>query len=306
MTIFSVQASPSDASGWLRLAVECEEAGFGALLTADHPGSDASPFVALAAAAAVTSSIALGSYVSNAAVREPILLATDIATLDLVSNGRARLGLGAGHTPAEWHAIGKDRPDVRGRVQRCLAVAQAVRALLAGQTVTSDDPQLAIREARLVEPRPVQARIPLTIGTANSRMLRWAGAHADVVGLTGFGRTLADGHRHETRWGSAQIEAQLQHVADGAAGRKKRPELEALVQSVVVTNNVEAAAAERAERLGLSVPELLAAPFVLMGTEEEILSAIDHHERRWGITRYVVRQEAIDAITPIIARLNTE
>lgn len=110
MVSFSVQASPTDARSWLRLAQRCEAAGFDALLTADHPGSDASPFVALAAAAAVTSSIGLGSYVSNAAVREPIVLATDVATLDVVSDGRARLGLGAGHTPAEWHAIGRERP----------------------------------------------------------------------------------------------------------------------------------------------------------------------------------------------------
>ncbi|HWG98837.1 MAG TPA: LLM class flavin-dependent oxidoreductase [Pilimelia sp.] len=303
VTSFSVQASPSSGGAWLRLARRCEAEGFDALLTADHPGSDASPFVALAAAAAVTSSIGLGSYVSNAGVREPILLASDVATLDVVSDGRARLGLGAGHTPAEWRAVGRERPDVRGRVRRCLAVARAVRGLLDGKTVTSRGPELALQEARLVEPRPVQARIPLTIGTANSRMLRWAGAHADVVGLTGFGRTLPDGHRHEARWGSEQIEVQLQHVAEGAAGRGWTPPLEALVQSVVVTDDAQAAAAPRAGRVGLSVDELLATPFVLIGTQDEILAAIEHHQRRWGVTRYVVRQDAVDAIAPVIARL---
>ncbi|MFI7079607.1 LLM class flavin-dependent oxidoreductase [Micromonospora sp. NPDC049903] len=80
-----------------------------------HPGSAASPFVALAAAAAVTSTIGPGSYVSNAVVREPILLAADVATLDLVSGGRARLGLSAGHAPGEWETIGRPRPDVAGR-----------------------------------------------------------------------------------------------------------------------------------------------------------------------------------------------
>jgi probable F420-dependent oxidoreductase len=306
MFSFSVQASPVDAKSWLRLAARCEAAGFDALLTSDHPGSDASPFVALAAAAAVTSSIGLGSYVSNAAVREPIVLATDVVTLDVVSDGRARLGIGAGHTPAEWHAIGRERPDVDGRVRRCLAVARAVRALLDGQTVNVSEPQLAMRDATLVEPKPVQARIPLTIGTANSRMLRWAGAHADVVGLTGFGRTLPDGHRHEARWSSAQIEAQLRHVTEGAAGRVEPPELEALVQSVVITDDAAAAAAERAGRLGLSVDELLAAPFVLMGTEDEVIAAVRAHQRRWGITRFVVRQDAVDLIAPIIPRLHTK
>ncbi|MER6595316.1 LLM class flavin-dependent oxidoreductase, partial [Micromonospora purpureochromogenes] len=91
MTVFSLQATPTDAASWLDLARRAEAAGFDALLAADHPGAVTSPFVALAAAASVTSMIGLGSYVSNLGVREPILLATDVATLDLVSGGRARL-----------------------------------------------------------------------------------------------------------------------------------------------------------------------------------------------------------------------
>lgn len=304
MTIFSVQASPSDAGSWLRLARRVESAGFDALLTADHPGSGASPFVALAAAAAVTSTVGLGSYVCNAGIRDPILLAADVATLDVVSQGRARLGLGAGHTPAEWRAVGRDRPDVRGRIQRCLAVARAVRDLLDGKAVSVDDPHLCVRDARLSEPRPVQGRIPLTIGTANSQLLRWAGTHAEVVGLTGFGRTLVDGHRHEVRWRIEEIEAQLRHVAAGAAERDGRPQLEALVQTVVVTDDVEAAAADRTRRLGLSVDELLATPFVLMGTQDEIVAAVARHEQRWGITRFVVREDAVQSLAPLMPRLS--
>ncbi|WP_238454015.1 LLM class flavin-dependent oxidoreductase [Micromonospora sp. ATA51] len=110
MAIFSVQARPADAASWLDLARRLEAAGFDALLAADHPGHGASPFVSLAAAAAVTSTLGLGSYVSNAGVREPILLATDVATLDMVSGGRARLGLGAGHTPAEWRPSAASGP----------------------------------------------------------------------------------------------------------------------------------------------------------------------------------------------------
>ena len=48
---------------------------------------------------------------------------------------------------------------------------------------------------------------------SDSRLLRWAGANADIVGLSGFGRTLEDGHRHEARWAGAQIGAGLLIVA---------------------------------------------------------------------------------------------
>ncbi|MCW3840503.1 LLM class flavin-dependent oxidoreductase [Micromonospora yasonensis] len=305
MATFSLQSTPTDAASWLDLARRAEAAGFDALLAADHPGSCANPFVALAAAASVTTTIGLGSNVSNLGVREPILLATDVATLDLVSGGRARLGVGAGHTPAEWRAVGRERPGVGGRVRRCIAVTEAVRALLDGEEVTVESPELTMHAARLESPRPVQERIPLTVGTSNSTLLRWAGAHADVVGLAGFGRTLADGHMHEARWRADQIEAQLACVAAGAAGRAEPPPLEALVQRVVVTDDAEAAAAEHAERIGLTVAELLATPFVLIGTEDEIVAAVAEHERRWGITRFVVRTDALEPLTPVLRRLST-
>ncbi|MFG3686441.1 LLM class flavin-dependent oxidoreductase [Micromonospora sp. NPDC047740] len=303
MVTFSVQARPTDAASWLDLARRVEAAGFDALFAADHPGHGASPFVALAAAAAVTSTLGLGSYVSNAGVREPILLATDVATLDVVSGGRARLGVGAGHTPAEWRAVGRERPDVPGRVRRCIAVAEAVRDLLAGKEITVDSPDLVAHAARLTELRPVQDSVPLTIGTSNSTLLRWAGAHADVVGLFGAGRTLPDGHTHEVRWRADQIEAQLAHVAAGAAGRDTPPVLEALVQQVTVTDDAEAAAVQFAEHAGLTTAELLATPFVLIGTAEEIVAAVAQHRRRWGITRFVVRADAVDALAPLLPHL---
>ncbi|SCF14247.1 probable F420-dependent oxidoreductase, MSMEG_2516 family [Micromonospora haikouensis] len=303
MVTFSLQSGPTDATGWLDLARRAEAAGFDALLAADHPGSCGDPFVALAAAASVTTTIGLGSYVSNLGVREPMLLAAAVATLDVVSGGRARLGVGAGHTPAEWRAVGRDRPDVAGRVRRCVAAAEAVRALLDGEEVTVDSPELTVRAARLGSPRPVQERVPLTVGTSNSTLLRWAGTHADVVGLAGFGRTLDDGHRHEARWRADQIEAQLARVAEGAAGRARPPALEALVQTVAVTDDAEAVAAQRAVAAGLTGPELLATPFVLIGTEDEIVAAVAEHERRWGVTRFVVRADALDPLTPVLRRL---
>ena len=298
MADFALQAQPTDAADWLDLARRAEAAGFDTLLVADHPGSGAAPFVALAAAAAVTTTLKLGSYVSNAAVREPILLAADVATLDVVSGGRAVLGLGAGHTPAEWDAIGRIRPDVRGRVARCIAVATATTRLLAGEQVTVATPELTMLNARLEAPRPVQERIPLLVGTANSRLLRWAGEHADIVGLTGFGRTRSDGHQHEARWRPADIDAQVGLAHEGGDAT-----LEALVQLVEVTDDAEGVLAERAGRLGMSVDELRQVPFLLVGTADEIVAAVRGHRERWGITRYAVRRPGLDVLGPLLPRL---
>jgi hypothetical protein len=81
--------------------------------------------------------------------------------------------------------------------------------------------------------------------------------------------------------------------------------LEALVQQVTVTDDAEATAAQLAERIGLTAAEVLATPFVLIGTEDEIVAAVADHQRRWGITRFVVRADAVDAIAPLLPRLAT-
>jgi probable F420-dependent oxidoreductase len=273
MVTFSLQAQPTTAADWLDLARRAEEIGFETLEAADHPGSCASPFVALAAAAAVTSRIRLGSYVSNAGVREPVLLASDVATLDVVSAGRAFLGLGAGHTPAEWAAVGKTRPDVRGRVDHCIEVAERTRVALS-------------------EEKKVQENIPLLIGGGNTRLLRWAAANADVIGLSGLGRTLEDGHMHETRWRRDQIDAQIEICGDTPT--------EALVQRFEVTDDGGASYAKWAEEMSEEESDLREAPYVFAGTIDEIIAKLRGIERRWGITRFAVRRPAIEGVEKIL------
>jgi probable F420-dependent oxidoreductase len=302
MSAISVQAQVHDAKSWAALAVRFEDAGFDSLLVADHPGVRASPFVALAAAAAVTKRMSLGTYVSNVGVRDPFLIASDVATLDVLSGGRARLGLGAGHNPAEWVSVGRRRPDVAGRVQRCIEAAVSIRALLAGELVDVGSDALKVR-GQLSAPLPVQSRVPFTVGGSNARLLRWAGRNADVVGLVGTGKTLPDGYSHEVRWSRAEVEAQLDEVRVGAADAVTAPEVEALVQMVVVTSDAEAAAYELAVELGLSVSDVLAAPFVLIGTEDEIVASVQEHRRRWGITRHVVREDGAEALAGFLPRL---
>jgi probable F420-dependent oxidoreductase len=286
MVTFSLQVQPENAAEWIDTARRAEAAGFAALYAADHPGVCAAPHVALAAAAAVTTTIKLGAYVVNAGIREPMLLATDVATLDVVSGGRAILGIGAGHTPAEWLAVGRTRPDVNGRVEHCIKVAEATRALLAGERVG---------DAELAQPRPVQKEVPLLFGGGNTRLLRWAAAHADIVGLSGLGRTLADGHSHDARWRADEIDAQIELV--------RGAEVEALVQHVEITDDAGAVVAARMDDSDLTVAEAQAAPYLLIGTEDEIVAKIRENERRWGITRYAVRRSALDALPNVMARL---
>lgn len=194
-----------------------------------------------------------------------------------------------------------------GRVDRAIAVVEAVQALLAGEEVDLEGPHVSARGARLEAPRPVQERIPLTVGTSNRRLLRFAGERADVVGLAGLGRTLPDGHSHTVRWSPAQVDEQVALVRAAAVGRAPLPQHEALVQLFEVTDDAERVLAPFAKEIGTSVEDLGTVPYVLVGTVEEIVAAVAEHRRRWGIDGYVVRAadrlDALAAVLPGLTRL---
>ena len=304
---FSLQAAPTRPAEWVILAKRCERAGFAGLTVADHPGTGPAPFVSLAAAAAVTSKIRLGSYVANAGFWEPLALASEVATLDVISAGRAVLGVGAGHTPAEWTMRGLDYPPAAQRVERMIELIEVTRRLIAGEAVTFHGHHIRTEVARLSEPVTVQETIPLLVGGNGRRVLHYAAQHADVVALSGLGRTLPDGYRHEVEWATDRVEERiaLVHLAADAVGRS--PALEALVQRLEITDDASGAATELAEQLqGVTAEDLLAAPYVLFGTVDEIVAELHSHQRRWGISRFVVRAAALDAAERVIARLHQD
>jgi probable F420-dependent oxidoreductase len=304
---FGVQATPeSGSAGWRDLAVKVEALGFDALYVADHVGVAASPFVALAAAAAATSTLRLGTYVVNCGVRDPLSIASDAATLDQLSDGRVVLGLGAGHTPAEWTMSGRVYPSPAQRVGRLAETVEAVGALLRGDTVTFHGGSFDLHEAVLAEPRPLQARIPLLVGGNGPALLRMAGRSADVVGLTGLGRTLPDGHRHEVDWRREAIDERIALVRAAARGRATLPALDALVQHVEITDDRNDAAERCAQMApGTTAADVVTAPYALVGSVDQIVEELVSHRERWGITSYVVRAPAIGLVAPIIEQLRS-
>lgn len=80
---------------------------------------------------------------------------------------------------------------------------------------------ITVDRAQLVEPEQVRPRIPLVVGGNGRRVLTYAAEHADVVALSGLGRTLEDGHRHEAMWADAEADAQTRCTGtDAKAGQR--------------------------------------------------------------------------------------
>lgn len=287
---------PDDAVAAARRA---EELGYDIVLVADHVGSDLSPLLTLAAVAAGTERIRIGTYVLNAALHHPLLLARDIVTLDQQSGGRVQLGLGAGHAATEFAACGVPFPAARERKRRLAAFVEVVRRLLDGETVDHHGDGMELSGAA-VGRSTVQARVPILVGGSGHGLLTHAAHHADIVGLTGLGRTLPDGHRHTVRFGPGVVDAEVEMVRQAAAGRPV--EIDVLVQVVDVTDDREAAANSLAGEIeDLSVEDALATPYLALGTVEEIGDHFRRAHERWGLDSIVVRDaEAFAPVLPLL------
>jgi alkanesulfonate monooxygenase SsuD/methylene tetrahydromethanopterin reductase-like flavin-dependent oxidoreductase (luciferase family) len=135
-------------------------------------------------------------------------------------------------------------------------------------------------------------------------LLRTAARHADIVGLAGLGRTLPDGHYHEARMGQAEVHRQVRLVQDEARLAGRSPVLEALVHLVERTDDREARLRElTAEFAGNSLDDLAQAPYLLVGTYQEMAAQLRRQAAELGITSYVVREPAVAALEHVLRLL---
>ncbi len=226
--------------------------------------------------------------VLNSDMRNPVQLAWEAATLDRLSGGRVELGLGAGHTPQEYAATGIAwrPPAVRKAALR--EAVEVIRPLLDGETVTFEGEHLSVREAHI--DGAVQDRLPILVGGNGPALLQHAGAHADIVGFQGLGRTHDDGHRHDVRWTPEHLDDQLAQVRRGAGERIDHVELNALVQFTEITDDpgpVVDAVVDRAA--GLTRDDAARTPYLLIGPADDIAAKVRRLEQERGIGYLTVR-----------------
>jgi len=168
------------------VAEELDQLGFHSAWVCDHvygvPAPNLPIFEAwteLAAVAAITSRLELGTLVTPPFFRNPALLAKQVATLDHISGGRAIVGLGAGWFEAEFTGTGCAFPKLGERMKALEETAILLRRLWSEERVTFAGRHFHVSDA-WCEPKPVR-RTPILIGGAGEKvLLRIAAQHADI------------------------------------------------------------------------------------------------------------------------------
>jgi probable F420-dependent oxidoreductase len=239
--------------------------GFDVLHLPDHLGAPA-PFPLLTAIAAATSTVRLGTYVLNACFYKPALLARDVAAVDLLSDGRLELGLGAGYVRQEFEAAELPYPS-------------------AGQRVD----YLAHVTTYLKKHRP---SVPILIAGNGNRLLTVAAQHADAVGLTGANpRGIGD-----------PLAERVDFVRTAASERFKDLELNLAITAVPSDNSgIPDLSLTRRYAPTSSEDELLAMPAVLSGSPRDIADTLRGYRETYGLTSFTVQEPHAEAFAKVIA-----
>jgi probable F420-dependent oxidoreductase len=314
---FSVQAFEAESGRqWTDLARRAEDLGYSTLFTTDHyfgPGDiadssghrpvDVAPLTAMTAAAMATTALRVGCRVFCADYHNPVMLAKEVATLDMLSEGRVEVGLGAGWVAAEYEGLGitMERPGLR--IERLAETVEVLRAHWAGEPLNIKG--TFVRACGFAgRPRPVQQPSPpIFIGGGAPRVLRLAGRLADIVSINfnnAAGQLGAGSVASSTR--DATVE-KIGWIREGAGDRFGDIELEIAAYFIAISDDPADAVASMARRFGVA-PEVLAThPHALIGSVPQICDKLEQRRGELGISYVNVAQRSMEAFAPVVARL---
>jgi probable F420-dependent oxidoreductase len=298
---FGVQAAVAPTmSAWRDQARMAEGLGYSTLYVPDHLDAQFEPLIALTVAAEATSTLHVGSGVLNNDLRNPVVLAKEIATLGLAAEGRVEVGVGAGWLRSDYEQAGIEYDEPAVRVDRLAESLAVMKTLWSAGEATFEGRHYTVTGARC-EPRP--ATPPrVMVGGGSRRILTVAAEHADTVGVN---TSLASGQKG----GDLASQATFDHfdrclawVREGAGDRFPSIELQIMAFATKVVAN-RRAAVRTATMLGLPGEDALDLPIVLLGTPDELCDQLLKRRERWGFTNIVVPGEAMESFAPVVARL---
>jgi probable F420-dependent oxidoreductase len=306
-TNFFGLSSRADFTAFCRRA---EELGYDTLFAADHLGSSA-PFQMVVGAAGVTSRLRLGTLVLNVPFWNPALLAREIVTADVLTEGRLEVGLGSGHMKWEFDEAGIPFDGFGKRADMLeVAIKEIGRIFAAG----GYGQRRALEEHYGLTPvLPVQKSgfggygPPLLVGGTGDRILSIAARHADIAAVAGTKQ--ASGKPPGTfRLCTAQeTDDRVAFTRAAAGSRAGDLEWQVLIQFVKATDDRRAVAEElaREDDETMTVEEVMETPYVLFGTVDEMAAQVLRNRDRYGFTYYTVHGPFAEEFAPVIERVRS-
>ena len=286
-----VAATARSGEEWAEKARRIESTGYATLLVPDGLRYTLAPLPALTAAAMATRTLRVGTYVIANDYRNPVQLAKDVATVDLLSGGRFELGIGAGRPDAaeDNRMLGIPFDSGAVRVERLAESIALLKALLSGETGTATGPRYAAANAQ-ISPRPVQQpRPPILVAAGKRRLLELAAREADIIAL-GIPPTEPE----------ARVAERIAWIREAAGSRFDQIELNLNLMAVGQQVPRYVAMQMNLTAEGLARAGAVAA---LTGTTDEMVDTLQRRREKFGISYLAVSDELMEALAPVVERL---
>jgi probable F420-dependent oxidoreductase len=300
---FAVQVSNAGSgAAWRALARKTEELGYSTLFMPDHLGEQWAPLIALTVAAEATTTLRVGTLVLDNDFRHPVILAKEAATLDLLSEGRLELGLGAGWMRDDYDQSGIAYDPPATRVDRLADAIDLLKELWS--TGRSDHAGDHYTVAAAGFPTPHRRPHPLLIvGGGSRRVLGLAARQADIVGVN---PRLTEGFYGPQAIASAAPEyydERVDWVRQAAGDRFDTLEIQSLTFVVQVVPNARELIEQMAPGFNMTPAQAAETPAALVGSVEELVETLERRRTRWSMNYWVVHEGDMEAFAPVVAAL---
>ena len=303
---FGVMAPQAESGrAYREVARKAEDLGYSTLYVPDHfVDHPFGPFPAMAMAAEATTTLRVGSLVLGNDYRHPVVLARDAATLDLLSEGRLELGVGAGWMTVDYEKAGipLDPPGVR--------IARLAEALTILKGLMGDGPFSFAGEHYTITdldgmPKPVQRPYPpIVVGGGGKKVLSLAAREADIIGINANlkgGRP--DDPSNAPSMNPGSTDDKLGWVRAAAGPRFDDLEIQAFAGFVHFTDDARGLAAAMAPAFETTPEEVLDSPVGLVGTVEQMIETIQRRRERWQMSYHVIGDDVMEKFAPVVARI---
>lgn len=301
---FGVQLSSAGCGeDWGATARRVEALGYDVATMPDHFGDQLAPVPALQSILEHTTTLRAGALVFDNDYKHPVVLAKELATMDVLSGGRVEIGLGAGWMISDYEQSGirYDRPGVR--IDRFAEGLEIIKRAMAPGAFSFRGAHYTIAEYDAL-PKPVQSpHPPVLVGGGGRRVLSIAAREADIVGINGTLHAGVIGPEAIATMTEDAVAEKTAVVADAAGDRIADIEMNIRVFMVSVTDDRAGHVSATAQMIGVEESMVERSPFALIGSTSKIVEDLLARRERFGFSYVIVGPDEIEAFAPVVAEL---
>ena len=301
---FGVQASnAANRSTWVDLARRCEATGYSCLTMPDHYDNQLAPVPALMTAADATTTLRVGALVWDNDYKHPAVLAKELATMDVLSDGRLEIGLGAGWMISDYAQLGMPYDPAKVRIDRFEEGLRIIKAAMGPDAFSHSGEHYVVTDYNGT-PKPVQSPCPpILIGGGGKRVLTIAAHQADIIGINGTMSAGVIGPDAISTMTAQAVDDKVDIVRQAAGSRLADIEMNVRAFLVNVTDHPESAMDGIAAMMGVERSMVADTPFALVGPPSKIIEDLQARRERWGFSYIIVGADDVESFAPVVSAL---